>query len=634
MKVNLNLLRRLSDRFGVWSISHDGLQNVIATTNNFVKAPAGFEPLITGGGYQWNDEVNGYTLGNNQKIFLTPDGKAIWVFKDVLFRALTPNSIQKWVSADDEYPMGKANAFFQIYGKLTNQDLGQNETAGDEVPDGEQDDDGGGVAAADDENALKFTKADIQKMLAGGWPDDLPSNGPSMASSIPGEEPEDPTGLSNEPSAPMKGPSPNRLKMGEPSTGGEADRIIATIYKKAKVNPKDKLSKQAPIRLTSDQIIDLYQRAKTLPPEEGKKLVAFLKSGAILQDDTFGENKMLNSQLKALLEHIVQGVVREVDGAKKKASPKGPKSPKTPQRMDWEPDAEEPQRRQPNNINKWIEGVANKLWHGPSDIGMGKSGWKVSQTREHPEGPVYLVSKSKRVEQTRLFANRNGQWFYFNPDADVNDRKWKPLGAAPETEPSIEQEQSVAAGAGPVTGPNAFKKKSKYYPLEEMTTTSGGGGSSPGTPGYNIPGAWSGGNMEKNKKHIEVLGYTLTPQGKAEMKRAGDKLYENTEKMKKCQNCGEAMGADKTRCPKCKYLNDDTPEEKKLKYGAAQLQEGCHHCNMMVVNGTPTHEQGCPAAKKTRPQICKNCSTPMERGQTRCKKCNAVQEASGLGPDF
>ena len=454
-----------------------------------------------------------------------------------------------------------------------------------------------------------------------------------MASSIPQE---DPTGLSDEPSAPAKGPSPNRLKVGNPTQGGEADRIIATIYKKAKVDPKAKLSKQAPVRLTSDQILDLYQRAKSLAPEEGQKLIAFLKSGAIIQDDTFSEGKMLNSQLKDLLEHIVQGVVREVDGAKKKASTKGPKGPKTPQRMDWETDAEEPSYGKPNNINKWIEGVANKLWHGPSDIGRGQMGWRVSQTREHPEGPVYMVSKSKKVEQTRLFANRNGQWYYFNPDADINDRKWKPLGAAPETEPSIEQEQSCAAGAGPVTGPNAFKKKSKYHPLEEMTTTSGGGGSSAGTPGYNIPGAWSGGNMEKNKKHIEVLGYTLTPQGKKEMKRAGDKLYENTEKTKSCQNCGELMPVEKTRCPKCKFLNDDTPEQKKLKYGSGQLQEGkqCPNCNMMVVNGIATHEQGCPSAKKTRPQICNNCSTPMERGQTRCKKCNAVQEASGLGPDF
>lgn len=96
----------------------------------------------------------------------------------------------------------------------------------------------------------------------------------------------------------------------------------------------------------------------------------------------------------------------------------------------------------------------------------------------------------------------------------------------------LEKEQSGAAAAGPVTGPNAFEKEK---PLEEMTTTSGGGGSSAGTPGYNIPGAWAGGSLEKNKKHIEVLGYTLTPAGKKEMSRAGDNLYENTEPTKKCQ---------------------------------------------------------------------------------------------------
>ena len=54
-----------------------------------------------------------------------------------------------------------------------------------------------------------------------------------------------------------------------------------------------------------------------------------------------------------------------------------------------------------------------------------------------------------------------------------------------------------------------------------MTTTSGGGGSSAGTPGYNIPGAFS--NRMNNKKHIEVLGYKMTPAGEKEFNRPGDK---------------------------------------------------------------------------------------------------------------
>jgi len=127
------------------------------------------------------------------------------------------------------------------------------------------------------------------------------------------------------------------------------------------------------------------------------------------------------------------------------------------------------------------------------------------------------------------------------------------------------KEQSVAANAGPVSGPMITKKKK---PMEEITTSAEAGP-------YSVPGAWSGGNLEKNKKHIEVLGYTLTPQGRADMKRKADNLYENTEPTppKKCQNCGNPMPAGKSRCEKCKRFQDDTPDEKKLKYGAAQLQE-------------------------------------------------------------
>ena len=102
--------------------------------------------------------------------------------------------------------------------------------------------------------------------------------------------------------------------------------------------------------------------------------------------------------------------------------------------------------------------------------------------------------------------------------------------------------------------------------LEEMTTTSGGGGSSAGTPGYQIPGAWAGGSLEKNKKHIEVLGYTLTDAGKKEMKRAGDNLYEGVQSEASglgrdfdraqaqydAQLPPEDNGEDGIECPKCK----------------------------------------------------------------------------------
>ena len=132
-----------------------------------------------------------------------------------------------------------------------------------------------------------------------------------MDTAVPGDEP----------SAPMTGPPPSRLAKGAPPVegGSEAEKIIATLYKKAHINPNQKLNKQNPIRLDSDEIIDLYQRAKQMEPEEGEKLIAFLKSGAILPLE---EGKIAKSQLNGLLEHIVSGIVDEVERAKEKAKAK------------------------------------------------------------------------------------------------------------------------------------------------------------------------------------------------------------------------------------------------------------------------------------------------------------------------
>lgn len=595
MIIDLNLLKRLIKRFGILPISKmdPKVQKVLQSNEHFIKAPAGFEPLITGGGYEWDDALNGYKLGEGQKMFLLPNGIAIWIFKDTLARALPPDSIQKWVSADTEYPMGKANAFFIVYGKLTGQDLGQNETAGDNIQPGEQDpEDGGGLAMADDENAPPFSKDDIQKMLKGEFPQDAGGQSASMDTAVPGGEPgtghvepKEPVGMGSPPLA--------RLSKGEPKQNGdEADLIIKTLYKKAKVNPNLKLSKQNPIRLDADEILDIYQRAKTLPPEQKEKLIAFLKSGAV---QPLEEGKISKANLQALMEHIVSGIVHEVEKAKSKSKAKKTESkpkdqdfkngnarskPEAPghSQMDWEPSAEQPSNNRDNSqhIDKWIEAMANKLWKDPQEIGKGQYAWRIRDVKRRPDSTVYLVQKSKHVQSSRVFANMKGRWFYFNPEADVQDRKWKPVEETPPgEEPSIEQEQSVAAAAGPVTGPNAFRKKET--PLEEMTTSVGGGGSSEGTPGYLIPGAFAGeGGSKAGVAGSAALGYTLTPVGKQDMKRKADKLYESITKSlkymlkgsirnKKRNTIQEAsgLGADFDRAQR-QYDNQMPPEENGL----------------------------------------------------------------------
>lgn len=665
MIIDFNILKRLGKRFGVFPISKGPLPLQAALQKPevvFIKAPAGIEPAFTGGGYHWDDELNGYRFGNNQKLFLTHDGTTIWTFKDVLFRGLGLDSVQKWTSADAEYPMGKANAFFIVYGKLTGQDLGEGETAGDNVPDGETEpNEGGGLATADDENAPPYSKDDIQKMLKGEFPVDAPT-GPkaSMDTAIP-----------DEPSSPVSGPPPDRSKVGQPlppEAGSEAEKIIRTLYKRAKINPSAKLSKQNPLRLDGDEIIDLWQRAKAMTPEESEKLIAFLKSGAVLPLE---EGKIANYQLQNLMEAIVSGIVGEVDKAKKKAKAKKGNSladfekkeashlkrqaasdkkktagmnrmpdkempgdarfaayqaslQKPHSQMDWEPSGENPpqsQGRHNNEYEQWLVDLSNKMWKDSEDIGHSHQGWQVKKVVPHgPDTTAYLLTLRKEYHKSRIFINKNGKWFWTDPIDRHNG--WQEV-EGPSMEPSIEQE-----GKQKKSWTVPFKGRDE---LAEMTTTSGGGGSSAGTPGYQVPGAF-GRKMQNRKGHIEVLGYKMTPQGEKEYNKSGDKLYEaikaNIKKMirenivqkpegGKCPHCGKDIWSkDAMTCSSCKKHLPEKPVHKPggKGVGVAPLQqEGkrtCPHCNMLAVNGVWTHEQGCPASKKR------------------------VKEASGLGADF
>lgn len=76
------------------------------------------------------------------------------------------------------------------------------------------------------------------------------------------------------------------------------------------------------------------------------------------------------------------------------------------------------------------------------------------------------------------------------------------------------KEMTTTAAVSPVTGPNAFKKKTEEETIDEMTTTSA-------VSGYNIPGAFT--NKMNRKDRIEVLGYKMTPEGNKEYNRPGDR---------------------------------------------------------------------------------------------------------------
>lgn len=76
------------------------------------------------------------------------------------------------------------------------------------------------------------------------------------------------------------------------------------------------------------------------------------------------------------------------------------------------------------------------------------------------------------------------------------------------------KEMTGTSATSPVTGPKAFKSIDNDETIDEMTTTSA-------VSGYNVPGAFT--NKINRKDRIEVLGYTMTPEGRKEYNRPGDK---------------------------------------------------------------------------------------------------------------
>ena len=339
-------------------------------------------------------------------------------------------------------------------------------------------------------------------------------------------------------------------------------------------------------------------------------------------------NKKHKSNIHRLIEHIVQSIVHEIDTAKNKQGKK---------RWTVSLNEQGPHPNGPiNNPDTYYQcglkaGQARK--HHDQGLVTFQTEWfrkairlepseyvkeaNASFLRGYNDGngtnqPSYFTENDEPTQPTKRFVDRGDvhlaggldfkiaskiasfHWDIFGYDSDIHgvwhfktrgDRYCCTVGTL-NGQPAILSVTTTPGRLELLVGKDTYpftelqeknqstKKIDPHHPLKEMTTTSGGGGSSAGTPGYNIPGAFSGDDLEKCKKHIEVLGYTLTSQGKAEMKRAGDSLYEGiaSHPTKKCQQCGSAMPVSSTRCPTCKFLNDDTPEHKKLKLGP--LQEG------------------------------------------------------------
>lgn len=117
MKIDVNVLTQLGPTYGVGLVKKEGdFQTVI---NNSEKAPAKYEPFITGAGYEWSDSNNAYVNGEYKIYFFAPKGICIWTWNDQMGRVLENSSkLKKWLIDDEKYPGGKVNKFIELYTQM------------------------------------------------------------------------------------------------------------------------------------------------------------------------------------------------------------------------------------------------------------------------------------------------------------------------------------------------------------------------------------------------------------------------------------------------------------------------------------------------------------------------------------
>lgn len=298
MIIDINVLKKLNNRFGVAPLSRlPDIKNALKFSHYFIKLPDQYESILTDAEYEWDEEDNAYKYGN-QSIYIASNELIIWVFKNTLVRLLSINNIKKWISGNDEYPMGKANAFFIVYGKLTGQDFGTGEEAGDNIPAGETftDEEEGGVAtepSKEEKSGKDYSPSDIQKILKQSEEEEEENSTLT-------------TGKSSKPSSSIL--PPTRSKVGNSISykpGDVARNLLNTLFKIYHYNPE----KPHPIRMPADEIIDLHQRALTLHPVDKKIIIDFLKSGVI---QPLEEGYITKQQFKSLLEYIIKGTIKEI----------------------------------------------------------------------------------------------------------------------------------------------------------------------------------------------------------------------------------------------------------------------------------------------------------------------------------
>jgi hypothetical protein len=260
----------------------------------------------------------------------------------------------------------------------------------------------------------------------------------------------------------------------EPKNVDPTDALIAQLTKKAGLRKT----------LPSDDMITIGLKAKK---EGNQKLLKFLSTIKPLN-----ENYIKKSALTELIQHIVKKVVSEMN-VKEETTTASISPITTPFAF------KKKNVKEDNYVGNIPKNDTSKVKSSDSEeaIAVAKKIWGNGVTSATPHqtsnGGTYFKVDSGDTYYDFIFKSRDGKW-------------WRT------------SEGGIRSKFIPVPTDTDIR-------ISEMTTTSHGEDSSAGTPGYNIPSAFS--TKGGSKKGIEVsaaLGYKLTPTGKKDMDQKADKL--------------------------------------------------------------------------------------------------------------
>jgi hypothetical protein len=123
MEINNKVLAQLAPTFEVFTFELKPGAKKVVESGKSTKAPMQYEPIILGGGYEWDESKNAYVMGEQEIYYFSMGNTFVWVWKHFLFRSFNnADSLKKWIYGNEKYPDGKGNAFILKYTELAGSD--------------------------------------------------------------------------------------------------------------------------------------------------------------------------------------------------------------------------------------------------------------------------------------------------------------------------------------------------------------------------------------------------------------------------------------------------------------------------------------------------------------------------------